>query len=40
MITKEYSLKAGTTYSVRLKFMEGERRMARKYHEEGMREEK
>lgn len=33
MIAKEYSLKAGTTYSVGLKFVEEERRMIRKYHE-------
>lgn len=39
MVTKEYRLKAGTSYSVGLEFMEEERRMARKYHEEGMREE-
>lgn len=39
MVTKEYSLKAERSYSGGLEFMEEERRMARKYHEEGMREE-
>lgn len=36
---KRIQVKAETSYSVGLEFMEEERRMARKYHEEGMREE-
>lgn len=36
---KKHSLKAETSYNVGLDFMEEERRMARKYHEEGIREE-
>lgn len=36
---KRIQVKAETSYSVGLEFMEEERGMARKYHEEGMREE-